>query len=203
MSDEKKRKCQDCGYLGVRDWISHKLISPNESQRNTGTRPANHEMTINPDDKPICGVGEHDLTSELKGDGPGAFLVVVETGRNREEHTAWMPGLEISEHIDMNMLKEQREANRLALERQKEANERMLERQISSNKEIADGNRDVWRFCAKVGIGGALIGAVLGSTLGFLLSKNSGLQDRPIEIQVVTENQPVKQPLTIEQDPVK
>ena len=89
MNDEQQlpRHCKTCGYLGVRKLEDQKLLSPNESHRDTGAAPSNAYQRVHVDSKPICGVGAYALPSELTEGEKGGFLRVIEKDRECKEHT--------------------------------------------------------------------------------------------------------------------
>lgn len=115
-------KCADCGFLGVRHLITQELVSPAEEQRQNGTPPESDNGRPNLDTEPVCAVGATVLWDDSEGDYGPAHLIQKE--RDCSRFSRWIPALSPKEHLDMDMLEQQRqwqqEQARLAEDRHRE-----------------------------------------------------------------------------------
>jgi hypothetical protein len=110
-------KCADCGYLGAREVNSHQLVNPRAEQRQTGAPSRGNRNGLSvalTRTDPICAIAAFDLQAEMGNPGAGAFAEaavaeVITKDRKCNRFTDNMPALTPKEHIEMNMLEEQRE----------------------------------------------------------------------------------------------
>jgi hypothetical protein len=102
-------KCADCGFLAVRHLDTQTLVAPVEAQRRGGKPPPSSGAWANLDTTPICAVGAVDLGSALGGPGKAHWQKLVLAERTCEWFTQWIPACSPKEHLEMNLLKEQRE----------------------------------------------------------------------------------------------
>jgi len=110
-------KCAECGYLGVRHPHTYELVTPDERQRETGIPTGIFtvgDKTTILGDMPICAVGACDLRKECEQTRKVASELgkvpceVTHKDRECSQFTDLIPGLTPKEHIEMNLLQEQR-----------------------------------------------------------------------------------------------
>ena len=149
MSDSTptKVRCQDCGFLTMRERHSRALLEVEESVRKTGTNPnfgvpafirsqaEPHPAEILYVTQPICFVQAANLYAEAKemSDDAGAKtnLLVMTSERDCAKFTKWQQGYSPREHKAMLDSKEQQRWNdeRLEKDRRRQEEQRALDRQ--------------------------------------------------------------------------
>ena len=105
-----KDKCQDCGYLSIRNPDTTQLEEATKPTRDTGQRYDGKEVF------PECAMMNADIKGECH-DRQKEFRSVITKERDCDEHTAWMPGFSPKEHLKMNILQREREQQRIFQEK--------------------------------------------------------------------------------------
>ena len=119
MSDSTpaKVKCQDCGYLAVRNQQTRALAETEEVMRQSGEPPPvfvlphpGRNAVLIYERTPVCFVREFDLPVEAgQADDARAFLNVIRQERVCPKWTQWFQGFTPRDHKEMIDAREQRD----------------------------------------------------------------------------------------------
>ena len=185
MNDDKKVKCQDCGYLTA--WCDGELVEVTRNQRMTGERPSSKVQYL-----PICHEDAHPISTEYapspdlapSGDARGRrYLEVITADRVCGKFAPYQPGRSPEQHRhraeaesdaerdhmrEFEILKwqadeasksrewqEEQAAKRVAEKRQDDADLRRWQEEQDKKR----GRTEMWRWLL-TGIGGAVVAAV-------------------------------------------
>ncbi len=104
--------CEKCGYLGIRNAATLQLVEVDEAFRELAiTPPGLNGLKSVYTGKPVCAVMAHDLASECKASHGQPVLDVFRLKRDcgdRGKSITWQRGFTPKEHVEMQLLDEQR-----------------------------------------------------------------------------------------------
>jgi hypothetical protein len=100
-------KCAKCGFLGVRCLDTGNIVG--EELRERGVWPTNSEGRRAFQDTPVCAVGACNFAEETPGTDYESTAGVLQKDRECDQFTRLLPALTPKEHIDMNVLQQQKE----------------------------------------------------------------------------------------------
>lgn len=217
---EEMVKCRDCGFFGVRNRSTRKIEEAEASIRTEGRIPTDTRTgtKLLYESTPVCVAGAADFRIEMEelseshNSGPGTRLVKC-CGKKRAcgKFVRWVVGMSPKDHVQMELLAEEKRKNQEWLERgelegrewleKQDARTRRFNSQLRRNdrrfqKRIAAQSRSVALICALIGIFAALIGSVGGASIvywfgtprNFQVAPDfGGEQDRSVARQPVSE----------------
>ena len=107
---KQKTTCSDCGFLALRNFFTGSLEEASEEYRRQidividpiHRRELHHRV-------PVCLVRASNLREEMKDSKKGTILDCIQKERECHGMTEWQQGYSPKEHLEKNMLKEQRE----------------------------------------------------------------------------------------------
>lgn len=192
MPDTTSRsvRCADCGYLAVRENVTWTLWEAEQEFRDDLQSPSNISGLANAQPRsfggaPLCFVGETDFAIEPGGteqDKKARRLALLSKDRSCDSFIEWKRGFTPKEHMEMNLLLEQRKWQRdTAREDQKwraqqadqerQWRERQAEKERQWRQEDIDRERDDRKedmAMAKQALATNVRTALLAAFLGFL-----------------------------------
>lgn len=94
-------KCEECGFLCVRDFNSRRLIEADTLYREKGRSPNPFMLA------PICFVQAERLWEESTAVEHAQVMEIIRKERTCDKFTPWFQGYAPKEHIEMQLLQEQ------------------------------------------------------------------------------------------------
>jgi hypothetical protein len=151
VEQSPKVRCADCGYLAVKNYHTRELIEAEAAIRQTGRQPGSICLPGTPDLvydlTPICFALAYDLRTECGRPGnpeqlAEAFLRVIREPRLCTYITKWRQGFSPKEHMEMQILEQQKR-------HAEEQRQRDLAWQEERRKEDRDNRRQDLEWQAK------------------------------------------------------
>lgn len=107
---QSRVRCADCGLLALRNNEMHRLVEADFRYREEGIPRRNQQGVVIYDIVPVCFVREVNFHEEI-GDRPKdkAAPLVLRKERECKSFMPWCQGYSPKEHIEMNILQEQRD----------------------------------------------------------------------------------------------
>jgi hypothetical protein len=134
--------CAECGYLGIRSSTTKELVEVEETFRREGAEDRTGGVQAAYVGKPVCAIMAADLQAVVSSRRGSSIAQMLSEQRNCEHGTRWLRGFTPKEHLQMNLIEEQREKHRKWEEEdrawrqaQAERNEACLERQARIDQE--------------------------------------------------------------------
>ena len=129
------RKCRECGLLALVHIDSQKVEACTIGCRTSGSVTSEKGQKFY-EATPICSIYEFDLRKEIgQKSSHGEILEILTNERPCEAFIKWNPALSPKEHLDMQLIQEQREWQRLRDKDDRDWRDRQAERDRQWRKE--------------------------------------------------------------------
>ena len=163
-TEQRKVRCAECGYLAIREVKKWTLCEAERKYRDDLTTPPN-----GPDREyqfvPVCFAGEVSFAESLQGsekEKRAECRSAISRDRECPSFTSWKPGFSPKEHVDMQLVREQREwqqgeeKRRREWQKEQEEDRRKWEARLQT-RELSAG--------AVVAIAAAVLGGLVAQLL--------------------------------------